>query len=108
MTCPEGFFDAFGRTLWYTVEGTGGPLTFDTAGSSIDTVLGVYVQGDDGLEEIACVDDVEFDPVGVTYQAAITGDSEDGVTYYVQVGGYLSPFEDPTTAEAGRIRISVH
>jgi hypothetical protein len=107
LTCPDGFFDAFGRTLWYTVEGTGGPLTFDTAGSAIDTVLAVYVQGDSGLEEIACVDDVESDPLGVTYQAAITGDTEEGVTYYVQVGGYFFPFDDPTSAEVGRIRISL-
>ena len=59
------------------------------------------------MPERACVDDVEFDPVGVTYQAAITGDTEEGVTYYVQVGGYFFPFGDPTTAEAGRIRISL-
>jgi hypothetical protein len=33
-----------GRTLWYTVVGTGGEMTFDTAGSGIDTVLAVYLR----------------------------------------------------------------
>ena len=42
LTCPEGPFDDFGRTLWYTIEGTGGPVTIDTAGSNIDTLIGVY------------------------------------------------------------------
>jgi hypothetical protein len=108
LTCPQGIFDGFGRTLWYSIEGTGGPVTVDTAGSGIDTLIGVYVPTDSGFEEIACVDDVEFEPVGTTYQAALTIDTEAGVTYYVQVGGFFrAPFFDPSTAEAGRIRIRV-
>jgi hypothetical protein len=107
-TCPQGIFDGFGRTLWYTIEGTGGPVTIDTAGSGIDTLIGIYVPTDGGFEEIACIDDVESEPVGSTFQAALTIDTEEGVTYYVQIGGFFrSPFEDPTAAEAGRIRIRV-
>jgi hypothetical protein len=107
-TCPQGIFDGFGRTLWYSIEGTGGPVTIDTAGSGIDTLIGVYVPTDSGFEEIACIDDVELEPVGSSYQAALTIDTEEGVTYYVQVGGFFrSPFADPTEAEAGRIRIRV-
>ena len=49
-----------------------------------------------------------FEPVGSTFQAALTVDTEEGVTYYVQVGGFFrSPFADPSTAEVGRIRIRV-
>ena len=107
-TCPQGIFDGFGRTLWYTIEGTGGPVTIDTAGSGIDTLIGVYVPTDGGFEEIACIDDVESEPVGSTFQAALTIDTESGVTYYVQIGGFFrAPFADPTEAEAGRIRIRV-
>ena len=94
QTCPEGFCDQFGRTLWYTIEGTGGPVTIDTAGSNIDTLIGVYAPTDAGFEEVACIDDVEFEPVGSTYQAALTIDTEEGVTYYVQIGGYRFPFDE--------------
>ena len=107
LTCPQGFADNFGRTLWYTIEGTGGPVTIDTAGSGIDTLIGVFLPTDSGFEEIACIDDVEFEPVGASFQAAMTIDTEEGVTYYVQVGGFYDWFNDPTFAEAGRIRIRV-
>lgn len=107
LNCPEGIFDSFGRTLWYSIEGTGGPITIDTAGSGIDTLIGVYVASDGGYEEVGCIDDVFFDPVGATYQAALTIDTEEGVTYYVQIGGYFDFFEDAAAAEAGRIRINV-
>ena len=107
LTCPEGFGDQFGRTLWYTINGTGGPVTIDTAGSNIDTLIGVYAPTDEGFEEIACIDDVEFDPVGSTYQAALTIDTEEGVTYYVQIGGFRFPFDEAAIPETGRIRISV-
>ena len=42
VTCPEGEFDRMGRTVWYTIEGTGGPVTIDTAGSNFDTLIAVY------------------------------------------------------------------
>lgn len=107
QTCPQGFADQFGRTLWYTIEGTGGPITIDTAGSAIDTLIGVFLPTDTGFEEIACIDDVEFEPVGATYQAALTIDTEEGVTYYVEIGGFFNWFDDATFAEKGRIRIRV-
>ena len=99
--CPEGFFDQFGNTLWYTIEGTGSPVTIDTAGSNFDTLIAVYVPTDPGYEEIACIDDVEFEPIGSTFQAALTFDTEDGVTYYVQIGGYDFPFDDVVIAAEG-------
>ncbi len=48
-----------------------------------------------------------FEPVGSTYQAALTIDTEEGVTYYVQIGGFRDPFAEEPQAEAGRMRISV-
>jgi hypothetical protein len=84
-------------TLWYRFRGTGGEVTLDTAGSGFDTVIGVYTQGPEGLTEVACVDDV-FLPTDLIGQpvttAAVTLATEDGVTYYVQVGGFLS-FSQP-------------
>jgi hypothetical protein len=106
-TCPEGPFDDMGRTLWYTVVGTGGEMTFDTAGSGIDTVLAVYLRDGDQFTEIACDDDVFFDPIGTTFQATITGETEAGVTYWIQVGGFRDSFFGDTPPEAGRIRVAV-
>jgi hypothetical protein len=104
-TCPEGRNDRMGHTVWYTIEGTGGPITFDTAGSNFDTVLAVYVREGDGFTELACVDDVFYEPIGISLQAAITGDTELGVTYYVQVGGFQN-FRSLVT-EFGRLRVRV-
>ena len=73
-------------TAWWTVTGTGGELTADTAGSDFDTVLGVYTLGAAGFEQVVCVDDVG-DP-DFSLQARATWASDVGVTYYLQVGGY--------------------
>ena len=105
VTCPEGEFDRMGHTLWYTIEGTGGPVTIDTAGSGFDTLLAVYVPEGDSLVEVACIDDVFRDPIGSTYQAALTIDTVEGITYYVQVGGYNDFFAD--TTEFGRLRLAI-
>ena len=67
----------------------------------------MFVPTDAGFDEIACIDDVEFEPVGATFQAALTIDTEVGVTYYVEVGGFFPFFEEATAAEKGRIRITV-
>ena len=100
-TCPE-FDDAFGRTLWYTFTGTGDDVTIDTAGSNFDTMVAVY---DEEFVELACNDDVEFGPVGFTFQAAVTVDTVEGATYYVQVGGFLN--SETLDAEFGRLRLSI-
>jgi hypothetical protein len=105
VTCPEGEFDTFGRTLWYTIEGTGDPVTVDTAGSNFDTLIGVYESDGEVFTEIACIDDVFFDPIGATYQAALTFDTIEGTTYYIQVGGYLDPFAG--TTQFGRLRLAI-
>jgi hypothetical protein len=107
-TCPEGEFDDLGHTVWYTVEGTGGDITVDTAGTRFDTVMAVYVMEGDELVEIACVDDVDFEPIGGSFQAAISGPTEEGVTYWIQVGGFKNPeIFGGGEAQSGRLKLEV-
>ncbi len=75
-------------TAWWTVTGTGGELTADTAGSDFDTVVGVYTMGPGGLEQVICVDDYLTTDDAIVFQAAASWDSTAGVTYWVQAGGY--------------------
>ena len=102
MTCPEPD-DGFGHTLWYSFTGTGGEVTIDTAGSDFDTVAAVY---DAELNELACVDDIEFDPIGGTFQGSLTIDTVEGDTYYVQVGGFGPPVPG-VEPEFGRLRVRI-
>jgi hypothetical protein len=107
-TCSEGIFDDLGHTVWYTVEGTGGEITVDTAGTRFDTVMAVYVKEGDELVEIACVDDVFTEPIGTTFQASITGPTEEGVTYWIQVGGFRNPeIFGGGEAQFGRLKLEV-
>ena len=78
-----------GHTAWWSIQGTGGDLTVDTAGSDFDTVVGVYVQDGADLVQVGCVDDV-FDPETEegSLQASLTWASEAGVTYLIQAGGF--------------------
>ena len=105
LTCPEGLGDAMGHTVWYTVVGTGDPITIDTSASDFDTVAAAYVADGGGLSEVACIDDQEFVPIGLSYQAILTFDTEAGVEYFVQVGGYSNPFGGD--AESGRLKLVV-
>ena len=105
-TCPEGFADQMGRTLWYKITGTGAPVTVDTAGSNFDTVLGVFERDGADFTEIACDDDVSFQPVGSTYQAALTFGTVAGHTYWVEVGGFQNFFR-PDDPQFGRLSLKV-
>ena len=60
---------------------------------------------DGGLTEIACDDDVDFVPIGASYQAVVTFDTEAGVEYYIQVGGIQNFFTGEV--ESGRLRLAV-
>jgi hypothetical protein len=72
------------NTVWWRIEGTGGSLTIDTAGSSFDTVVAVYlVDGTSVGEQVGCVDDVDEGA-----QARITFDAAAGASYFVQTGGF--------------------
>ncbi len=105
-TCPEGIGDQFGHTLWYKITATGAPVTIDTAGSNFDTVIGVFERDGADYSELACNDDVIYEPVGSTFQAALTFDTVAGHTYYVEVGGYQN-FFDPEDVESGLLKLKV-
>lgn len=83
MSFPDGDFDVpLGHTAWWTFTGTGSDVTVDTAGSTFDTIVGVYVEDSGSLAQMGCNDDDE------SLQARLTVSTEAGVTYYVQVGGF--------------------
>lgn len=99
-----------GKTVWYTVEGTGGSMTVNTAGSNFDTILGVYTSNGEDFEQVDCVDDV-FNG-GLSLQAEVTFESQYGETYFIQAGGF-GLFLDPefpefnSVPEYGLLKISV-
>ena len=79
-------------------------MSVDTAGSQIDTLIGVYTKDGSDFIEVGCIDDVFTLPLGTTYQAAITIDTEIGTTYYVEIGGYREsgPFGERSRWTTGR------
>ena len=104
-TCPEGFGDQMGNTVWYSVTGTGEPITVDTTGSDFDTMVAVYRVDGDSLVEVACDDDVFDGGIGLSYQAVVTFATDAGETYLIQVGGYRRFFDE--FAQSGRLRLSI-
>lgn len=100
--------DPMGRTVWFTVEGTGDPITIDPAGSNYDTAVGAYVAVDGGLEQVACIDD-DFANLIQPPQASLTFDSVAGTTYYIQVGGFDlgTLFEEEPNPEFGLLKLAV-
>jgi hypothetical protein len=68
-----------------------------TAGSSFDTVLGVYTGNSiDTLNKVARNDD---DPSSDTRTSKVTFNAIEGTTYQISVDGYV--------ASTGRIRLSI-
>ena len=105
MTDGSDVFDfPLGRTVWFNVTGTGGPITVDPARSSFDTVIAVYLSGASGLAQVACVDDAD----GST-QGAVTFQTQLGTTYFVQIGGVLGDLlSDSQDPQFGRLRLDVY
>ncbi len=93
----EEFFIPISYTAWWTFAGTGGDVTVSTEGSNFDTVIAVYVLEDGEFVQVACVDDV-FEPE-FSLQAEVTIATEEGVTYYIQAGGFAG--------STGRLRLTV-
>ena len=106
----ESFDLPIGKTVWYTVTGTGDLLTVSTAGSNFDTIVGVYEMVEGELSQVTCVDDV-FNG-GFSLQAEATWESVDGTTYHIQAGGF-GLFGDPefpeedSNPEYGLLKIAV-
>jgi hypothetical protein len=76
-----------GHSLWYRwTAPTNVPVTFDTSGSSFDTLLAVYTGGDvSNLTLVAGNDDID----GATNrQSKVTFTPTSGTTYHVAVDGF--------------------
>lgn len=84
------------HSTWYSVIGDGQPLSVDTAGSDFDTVVAAYVTGAEGLTEVACNDESE---TATPHQASLAFATDPGVTYLIQVGGYID--------QSGHLRLAV-
>ena len=99
------FYSLLGRTVWYSVVGTGGPITIDPRGSDFDTVVAVYASTSGNLQEVGCVDD---DDVGQA-QGLLTFESSSGTMYLIQVGGVIGQFagDDPEDPQWGRLRVRI-
>jgi len=69
--------------------------------------LGVFQRDGADFTEIACDDDVSFQPVGSTFQAAVTFDTVAGTSYYVEVGGFQNFFR-PDDPEFGLLKLRVN
>jgi hypothetical protein len=77
-----------GKTLWYTMVGTGGHVTIDTAGSDFDTAIAVY--SGEAFDQVALEDDGSAN--GFSFQAELSFVAVEGVTYFIQIGGFAGEF----------------
>ncbi|PAP75472.1 pre-peptidase C-terminal domain-containing protein [Rubrivirga marina] len=77
-----------GNAIWWAFEATAsGTVSLDLAGSSFDTILSLYLSGDDGaLTEVSCNDDDASNPSG-DFTSALSADVTPGL-YFVRVSGY--------------------
>ena len=100
--CGSGHSVGVARTAWYTVPGTGGPITVTTGGSSYDTALFVYA-GSPAGGLVVCNDDTP------ELQAVATFASTAGATYAIQVGRACNEIGPPLCADnpsAGALTIT--
>jgi hypothetical protein len=75
-----------GKTVWFTFVGTGEPVTISTNLGDIDTVVFVYSVDNNTLVPETCNDDIDAD-AGRFQSEAVVIPAEEGVTYYIQIGG---------------------
>jgi hypothetical protein len=75
-----------GRSVWWTwTAPSSGAVTITTAGSSFDTMLGVYTGTSvSSLTQIAANDDVSY----YNLTSAVTFNAVAGTTYHIRVDGY--------------------
>ena len=76
-----------GHSVWYAYTAShSGTLTFDTTGSSFDTLLSAYTGTEGSLTLVACNDDANN-----TLQSQVSFDVTSGTTYHFMVGGCCRP-----------------
>ena len=91
-----------GYTAWWTVEGTGGDVTVDTAGSSFDTVLAVYQGARAPRDRIACNDDA----CGVSnLRSRLTFTSTPNTVYFSKMTGYMVVRTDAEQGNRGTVTV---
>jgi hypothetical protein len=73
------------HTIWWRVTGNGYPITIDTRGSAIDTVVAVYDGAPAEATFVACNDDIRGGASPDT-DSEVFFNSDFGTTYYIQVG----------------------
>jgi hypothetical protein len=84
-------------TLWWSVTGTGRPITVTTSGSTFDTHLAIFAGGVDGPADCQ---DAKGAPESITFA------SSPGQVYRVQVGGCAENMPlGCTSAATGTIRV---
>jgi hypothetical protein len=90
--------NAAAKSLWYRwTAPDDGPVTFDTLGSTFDTVLAAYEGAAlDALEQLDSGDDIV---TGIEVQSRILFTAVRGQDYYVAVDG----FRNGTTADSGSV-----
>jgi hypothetical protein len=71
------------KTVWWTFVGDGEDLTVSTTLSNFDTIAAVYTQATDGLVLEGCNDDAAGGELG----SEVVIPTDDGVRYWIQVGG---------------------
>lgn len=74
-----------GRGFWYQLTGTGSCITASTAGSVIDTVIGVY-KGDCHEDELVCM--ANNDDAMDSFSSFVAWRSTAGTIYRILVAGY--------------------
>lgn len=101
--------NVWGRTVWFTIEGTGEAVTIDPKGSNFDTAIAAYVDTGEGLEQVGCIDDDFTDPFQPP-QSPLTIDTVAGETYYIQVGGFDEGalFDEEPRPDYGLLRLRVY
>lgn len=102
QTCDSGHNVGVARTGWYTIQGTGGPISVTTENSSFDTALFVYSGAASG-NLVGCSDDA-----GGGIQSIVEFGSTSGTTYFLQVGvacNEAAPSQCSQSPPAGNITI---
>ena len=98
---PNHAGDEGGKSVWYKwTPHSSGTATIDTAGSTFDTLLGVYTgSAVDGLTEVVSNDDE--DRANNVLTSKVSFEATVGTTYQIAVDG----FNDGSGAEAGGITL---